>query len=52
MPQEINLNLFDSVLNIVINQAGYYGLDRELAMKRAEEYLDVAASIWTGSRRI
>ena len=39
VPQEINLNLFDSVLNIVVNQAGYYGIDRELAMKRAEEYL-------------
>ena len=26
-------------MNIVVNQAGYYGLDRELAMKRAEEYL-------------
>ena len=39
VPQEINLNLFDSVLNIVINQAGYYGIGRELAMRRAEEYL-------------
>jgi ABC-2 type transport system ATP-binding protein len=39
VPQEINLNLFDTVLNIVINQAGYYGIGRELAMKRAEEYL-------------
>jgi len=39
VPQEINLNLFDSVLNIVINQAGYYGIHRRLAMQRAEEYL-------------
>ena len=39
VPQEINLNLFDTVLNIVVNQAGYYGIDRELAMKRAEGYL-------------
>ena len=39
VPQEINLNLFDSVLNIVVNQAGYYGIRRELAMKRAEQYL-------------
>ncbi len=39
VPQEINLNLFDTVLNIVVNQAGYYGIGRELAMKRAEEYL-------------
>lgn len=39
VPQEINLNLFDTVLNIVVNQAGYYGIGREIAMKRAEEYL-------------
>ncbi len=39
VPQEINLNLFDSALNIVVNQAGYYGIGRELAMKRAEKYL-------------
>jgi len=39
VPQEINLNLFDSVLNIVVNQAGYYGLGRRLAMQRAEKYL-------------
>jgi ABC-2 type transport system ATP-binding protein len=39
VPQEINLNLFDTVLNIVANQAGYYGIGRRLALKRAEEYL-------------
>ncbi len=39
VPQEINLNLFDTVLNIVVNQAGYYGIGRKLALKRAEEYL-------------
>ena len=39
VPQEINLNLFDTVLNIVVNQAGYYGIGRKLAMKRAEKYL-------------
>ncbi len=39
VPQEINLNLFDTVLNIVVNQAGYYGIRREVAMKRAEEFL-------------
>jgi len=39
VPQEINLNLFDTVLNIVVNQAGYYGIGRNLALKRAEEYL-------------
>lgn len=39
VPQEINLNLFDTVLNIVLNQAGYYGIERRLAMQRAEKYL-------------
>ena len=39
VPQELNLNIFDSVLNIVVNQAGYYGIPRELALKRAEQYL-------------
>ena len=39
VPQEINMNLFDSVENIVVNQAGYYGIGRHLAMERAEKYL-------------
>lgn len=39
VPQEINLNTFDTVLNIVVNQAGYYGIDRKLALQRAEKYL-------------
>ncbi len=39
VPQEVNLNLFDTVLNIVLNQAGYYGIHRRLAMQRAEKYL-------------
>ena len=39
VPQELNLNIFDSVLNIVVNQAGYYGINRKLALQRAEQYL-------------
>ena len=39
VPQELNLNIFDSALNIVVNQAGYYGIDRKLALERAEQYL-------------
>jgi ABC-2 type transport system ATP-binding protein len=39
VPQEINLNLFDTVLNTVVNSAGYYGINRNLAMQRAEKYL-------------
>jgi len=39
VPQELNMNLFDSALNIVVNQAGYYGIERRTAMQRAETYL-------------
>ena len=39
VPQEFNMNFFDSVLNIVVNQAGYYGIERKVAMTRAEKYL-------------
>ena len=39
VPQEINLNLWESVHNIVLNQAGYYGLRRKLARQRTEKYL-------------
>jgi ABC-2 type transport system ATP-binding protein len=39
VPQEINLNLFDTVQNVVLNQAGYYGIERGLALQRAEKYL-------------
>ena len=39
VPQEINLNLWESVENILLNQAGYYGLGRKLARERAEKYL-------------
>jgi ABC-2 type transport system ATP-binding protein len=40
VPQEINMNLFESVLNIVVNQAGYYGIDRRTALQRADKYLN------------
>ena len=40
VPQEININQFDTPFNIVINQAGYYGINRTLAKKRAEKYLN------------
>jgi ABC-2 type transport system ATP-binding protein len=39
VPQELNINIFDSVQNIVVNQAGYYGIPRKLALQRAEKYL-------------
>ena len=39
MPQEINFNMFESPQTIVVNQAGFYGIERELARERAEKYL-------------
>jgi ABC-2 type transport system ATP-binding protein len=39
VPQEINFNQFEKVQDIVITQAGYYGLPRKLAAERAEKYL-------------
>jgi len=45
VPQEINLNLWESVHSVVLNQAGYYGLPRRLAAQRAEKYLQ-ALRLW------
>lgn len=39
VPQEFNFNQFEPVGEILINQAGYYGIDRKLAAQRAEKYL-------------
>jgi len=39
VPQEFNFNIFEPVGEILINQAGYYGINREEATKRAEVYL-------------
>ncbi|EGQ9933706.1 ABC transporter ATP-binding protein [Vibrio vulnificus] len=39
VPQEFNFNQFETVEQIVLQQAGYYGVPRELAKQRAEEYL-------------
>lgn len=39
VPQEMNFNPFEKVLHIVVNQAGYYGIPRPIALKRAEHYL-------------
>jgi ABC-2 type transport system ATP-binding protein len=39
VPQEINFNQFETVKNIVLNQAGYYGTPRKLALQRTEHCL-------------
>ncbi|KIT43866.1 ABC transporter [Vibrio parahaemolyticus 49] len=39
VPQEFNFNQFETVEQIVIQQAGYYGVSKILAKDRAEKYL-------------
>ena len=39
VPQEFNFNLFLPVIEVVLNQAGYYGIPRRVAKERAERYL-------------
>lgn len=39
VPQEFNFNPFEPVAEILVNQAGYYGIPRAEAWERAEVYL-------------
>lgn len=39
VPQEFNFNIFEPVGEILLNQAGYYGIPRKIARHRAETYL-------------
>ena len=39
VPQEFNFNQFEKVLDVVVYQAGYYGVRRKVALERAEHYL-------------
>ncbi|MGL4859430.1 MAG: ABC transporter ATP-binding protein [Enterobacteriaceae bacterium] len=39
VPQEFNFNPFETVLQIVLNQAGYYGIRRHEALTRAQTWL-------------
>ncbi|MEY6432405.1 ABC transporter ATP-binding protein [Thioalkalicoccus limnaeus] len=39
VPQEFNFNLFLPVIEVVLNQAGYYGISRREARQHAERYL-------------
>jgi ABC-2 type transport system ATP-binding protein len=49
VPQEFNFSQFETVWEIVVNQAGFYGLPRALAMTRAEKYLRQLA-LWDKRR--
>lgn len=39
VPQEFNFLLFDNVFQLLIMQAGFYGIPKEIAKERAERYL-------------
>ena len=39
VPQELNFNQFETAHTIVVNQAGFYGIERSVARQRAEKYL-------------
>jgi len=39
VPEEFNFNIFETPLQIIRNQAGYYGIDRRTALERTEKYL-------------
>ncbi len=39
VPQEFNFNIFEKVIDIIITQAGYYGIHRSVASKDAEVIL-------------
>lgn len=61
VPQEVNLNLWETVGNTVTNQAGYYGIGGKLRKERVEKYLralrlwdrrdDIARSLSGGMKR-
>jgi ABC-2 type transport system ATP-binding protein len=39
VPQEFNFNVFEPVEEILVNQAGYFGIERKPAYARAERFL-------------
>ncbi|MEK1907398.1 MAG: ABC transporter ATP-binding protein [Pseudomonas sp.] len=40
VPQEFNFSQFEKVFDIVVTQAGYYGIPAKVAKARAEQYLN------------
>ena len=39
VPQNMNFNFFDKVIDVIVNQGGYYGVPRHVAIPRAEALL-------------
>jgi len=51
VPQEVNFNQFEKPFDIVVNQAGYYGVPRRIAQERAEFYLG-KLSLWDKAHKM
>ncbi len=51
VPQEFNFAVFEPLEEIIINQAGYYGISRREAKKRSDELLQML-SLWDKRREI
>ena len=51
VPQEVNFNQFEKPFDIIVNQAGYYGVPRRIARERAEFYLK-KLSLWDKAFRM
>ena len=45
VPQEFNFNMFEKVQDVVVQQAGYYGIARDEALRRTEQLLK-QLSLW------
>ena len=51
VPQEVNFNQFERPFDIVVNQAGFYGVPRRIARERAEKYLK-QLSLWDKAHKM
>jgi len=51
VPQEFNFNQFEPTIEIVVNQAGFYGINRKIAYQRAEKYLK-QLGLWSKRRTV
>ncbi len=49
VPQEFNFNIFEPVEEILVNQAGYFGIERKTGFERAERYLKLLG-LWDKRR--
>ncbi len=49
VPQEFNFNIFEPVEEILVNQAGYFGIERKTGFERAERYLKLLG-LWDRRR--